>query len=551
MCGVDVKLPQLIDYQQAVYGRTFADPLLRNGQPRLNPQRQPSVASGGFALTFDVAAGGRRFAVRCFHKQSQRLRERYIAVGDFVRQHRGSLDFLTDVAYVAEGIRVNGTVFPIVRMPWVDGERLDTWVENHLHEPHRLDGIRNQITAAATRLRAVGAAHGDLQHGNILVDNADRVRLVDYDGMFLPTLASFGASEYGHRNYQHPERGDSYDKRLDTFAASVIDVSLAALTHDPSLWWDFNTGENLILEAEDFAAPAQSEVLARLAGIAPLSDRTRRLVDACRASFVAMPAILAGERTSKPNLQSPTASRRPAGPRALAAHDRATLMARVGDQVTIVGRVTSTRMAVGQVTTATFINFGDYRDGDFTIVAFGALSQELEAAFGKNVEALRGSWVTLSGMVTQYQSRWSGVPTPQIELERVQTLRVLSETEAKAQLAPPQQYKAPSAPQAAPAPTPQSSTPASGVYRWKAPPSSKPNPKADDLVRRLDQLYSSPSFHRPSPLPPPAPPPPRRTPPPPAPPPAYPSPPAQPPAQPRSAPARTSWWQRQRDKWRR
>lgn len=533
-----MKLPQLIDYQQAVYGRMFADPSLRNGKPQLNPMRLPSVASGGFALTFEVEAGGRRYAVRCFHKQSQRLRERYSAVAEFVGRHGQSLEFLTDVAYVTQGIRVKGDVFPIVRMPWVDGDRLDSWIEQHLNEPHRLNLVRNQLTAVAARLRAAGAAHGDLQHGNILIDKADQVRLVDYDGMYLPALANYGASEYGHRNYQHPDRGDRYDVQLDTFAAAVIDLSLDALTHDPSLWWEFNTGENLILEAEDFAAPTRSKVFTRLAGIASVADRARRLIEACQASFAAMPAILAGEQVSKPSLRSPAVSRRPAGPRAIAADDRAALIDRLGDQVTIVGRVTGTRISVGKITTTTFINFGHYRDGDFTIVAFGALSNELEAAYGKNAERLRGCWVTLSGMVTQYQSTWSEEPTPQIELKRVQTLRVLSESEAASQLTPPPEPAAPPPPPREPEPTPPRTTNTSSVYRWQAPPKSQPNPKADSLDDQLNRIYSSPSFARPTPPPPePPPPPPRRT---------YPPPP-QSPTPPR--PRRTSWWQRLRDRW--
>jgi hypothetical protein len=531
---VDVKLPQLIDYQQAVYGGTFADPALRNGRPRLNPQRQPSVASGGFALTFEVTAGGRRFAVRCFHKQSQRLRERYTAVADFVGQHRNHLDFLTEVAYVPDGIRVNGNVFPIVRMPWVDGQRLDSWVENHLHEPHRLDRVRNQIMPMATRLRAAGAAHGDLQHGNIMVDNADRLRLIDYDGMFLPALAGFGAAEQGLRNYQHPDRGDSYDSMLDVFAAFVIDLSLDALKHDPSLWREFNTGENLILEAGDFAAPAESEVFDRLVRITPLADRTRRLMAACEANFPAVPAILAGERTSAQSVRSPDPSRVPTGPRALDANDRAALITRVGDHVTIVGRVTGTRVHVGDITTTTFINFGDYRNADFTIVAFGKVSRELEAVFGKEAAALRGSWVTLSGMVTQFQTRWCDQPTPQIELERVQTLRELNESDARDQLAPPRQAPPP---RPEPEPGQQSGTPVSGQYRWKAPPKSRPNPKVDDLDRRLSQRYSSRSSAQPTAPPPPRAPQPYRS--------AMPR-----PAPPPVVPTRTGWWQRLRNWWR-
>jgi hypothetical protein len=566
---VDVKLPQLDDIQGAVQRGSFVDPVLRQARAQIGPDSKAAVASGGFALTFDVSAGGRRFAVRCFRRQGAQLRERYIAVADFVRQYRGKLEFLTDVAYVAEGIRVKGDVYPIVRMTWVDGQQLDDWVQNHLHEPHRLDRVRDQVATVAGRLRAAGAAHGDLQHGNILVDSSDRIRLVDYDGMFLPALAGLGASEYGHRNFQHPDRADSYNKQLDVFAASVIDLSLDAVKHDPSLWKAYNTGENLILEAEDFAAPAESEVFARLTKIAPLAERTRRLMDACQANFAAVPAILAGDGPSPHSLRSPGSFRRSTGPRALDAHDRAALIARVGDHITIVGQVTDTGIRTGPNTTTSFINFGDWREGAVRIVAWGKISRELEAAYGKNAEELRGSWVTISGLVRQFHSKGSNAPSPQIELKRLQTLRLVTETDAKARLVPPPEPEDPPAPPPKPEPAGQPEVrTADGVYRLKATPKSKPKPAAsvDKLARDLHRLYSSPGFSRrapaaaappsqPAPAPQPAPPPPTY--PPPAPPqPRYPvsAPPppywpVQPtPSQPRANRAKPGFWQRLRDR---
>src|SRR2546430_4647189 len=50
-------------------------------------------------------------------------------------------------------------------------------------------------------------AHGDLQHGNILVRGGS-IQLVDYDGMWVPALKGRHATEIGHRAYQHPERSE-------------------------------------------------------------------------------------------------------------------------------------------------------------------------------------------------------------------------------------------------------------------------------------------------------------------------------------------------------
>src|SRR5207248_10425515 len=59
-------------------------------------------------------------------------------------------------------------------------------------------------------LEAAKVAHGDLQHGNILVRGGS-IQLVDYDGMWVPALSGRDATEIGHRAYQHPERsGQDY-----------------------------------------------------------------------------------------------------------------------------------------------------------------------------------------------------------------------------------------------------------------------------------------------------------------------------------------------------
>ena len=71
-------------------------------------------------------------------------------------------------------------------------------------------------------------AHGDLQHGNVMVDQEGRLRLVDFDGVWIPQLSGQSPpSEFGHPNYQHPLH-HHWDRWLDTFSALVIYLSLIA-----------------------------------------------------------------------------------------------------------------------------------------------------------------------------------------------------------------------------------------------------------------------------------------------------------------------------------
>jgi hypothetical protein len=520
-----MKLPALVDYQQAVQAPSvaFLDDALRRSQPRLNPLGTPAVSSGGFALTFDVTVDGHRYAIRCFHKQSNHRQERYARISEFIRSAR--LDFLVAVDYLPDGIRVGEQVFPIVRMPWVKGSRLNDWLDDHLAESDAVERVRRHIAEAVLVLRQHKVAHGDIQHGNILVTANESVRLIDYDGMYLPPLRHYGAAdEQGNRNYQHPERNTQYDDSLDLFAAYVVDLSLAAIAHDPRLWKEFNSGENLLFSSVDFANPQDSPVFRRLESMPALAEKIRRLRQACQSRFEVVPAVLTGIAT-QPDTETP-ARRRDTASAATAdivrATDRATLIARQGDQVTVIGRIVATRTVQGRRGgTITFLNFGDYRLGDFTIVAWGRGSRDLAQIYGAPAK-LVDRWVSVTGLLTIYQRTGTRILTPQIELQRARALRPLTAGQAATLLAKhlpdgrspaaAPTGKTQSAPRSSTTVPPPTNAPATGTVSAATQPGGAAIPPArSDIDARLGKLYSSPTFSSrvssPGPLTPPVPPP--------------------------------------------
>ncbi|MFY9700948.1 MAG: Ada metal-binding domain-containing protein [Terriglobales bacterium] len=112
-------------------------------------------------------------------------------------------------------------------------------------------------------LRATKVAHGDLQHGNLIIQNS-QFRLIDLDGMFVPSMQGWNSSEIGHPHYQHPERSfRDFNLGLDNFSALVIYLSLLALAEAPELWHEFHD-ENLIFTKSDFVDPNSSRLFSRL-----------------------------------------------------------------------------------------------------------------------------------------------------------------------------------------------------------------------------------------------------------------------------------------------
>ncbi|NNH72945.1 hypothetical protein HLB23_24315 [Nocardia uniformis] len=432
-----MKYPSLREYQLAVQNPTLAfrnDPVLRGGVARTNLLNLPTVASGGFAATFRIDCGGRQWAVRCFHRSDgtdRGLLHRYGHIDAFITGN-SDLDFLVPVKYLDDGIIVNGNTFPTVRMQWVDGLPLGVWLEDWAEapDPHRIDTVRRRIREAVAALRARDAAHGDLQHGNILVRPDDKIWLIDYDGMFLRNLAGLDSIEQGHRNYQHPDRGRHYGADLDVFAAECIDLSLAALARDPSLWKDFGgTGENLLFESTDFANPDSSQLFTRLSAMPEISASTRKFRAACLTEYSQIGAALAGRSTL------PTADGHVVSTALIfAAEDAAVLRDMEGQPVTVVGTVTWTKIIETPRGAVALINLGDYKKGDFTIVAYGDVVDALHKQYpgrtrsgDRYLRDVKGLRVAINGTITLYDSDYSSNLTPQIELDRAGLLRILDD----------------------------------------------------------------------------------------------------------------------------
>src|SRR5262245_13974698 len=116
--------PTLEQYDEALQypQRALLDPELKQGSVANNAWGMPAPVSGGFALTYIVSAGGKKYAVRCFHKQSDALEARYGAIS----RKLASLEspYFVDFEFQPHGIRVNGGVFPVVKMSWAKGDTL-------------------------------------------------------------------------------------------------------------------------------------------------------------------------------------------------------------------------------------------------------------------------------------------------------------------------------------------------------------------------------------------------------------------------------------------
>jgi hypothetical protein len=253
--------PIATDYQEAIQNPRlcFADADLKAGTVRVDRLGLPRPITGAFATVFQMDTPTGRWAVRCFLKHIDDHQRRYAAISNHLRSVK--LKSAVGFDFVPQGIRIRSQWYPILKMEWVDGDPLNTYVTKNLGQPHRLLQLTRDWSEMMGSLRAAQIAHGDLQHGNILVTPSG-LRLIDYDGMYVPSLSGCKSHEKGHRNYQHPKRdGHDFGSYLDNFSAWVIFCSVTCVALDPRLWQILNGGDEcLLFRRGDFERPDRSRV---------------------------------------------------------------------------------------------------------------------------------------------------------------------------------------------------------------------------------------------------------------------------------------------------
>lgn len=266
--------PMSQDYNEAIQSPRlcFNDAELREGRAVTSHLGLPMPYSGSFAdvYEFNCPASKRKWALKCFTREVAGLRERYSEISAYLKQV--NLPFMVDFHYLDPGIKVRGLWYPVLKMHWIDGLTLNAYLREHADEPRALERLSQIWAYIARKLDKAGLAHCDLQHGNVLVGTGLQattigVRLIDYDGMYVPALARKPTSEVGHPAFQHPQRSRArlYRIEVDRFSHLVIYTALrAVMVGGRPLWERFENGDNLLFRSNDLGAPDQSELFAEL-----------------------------------------------------------------------------------------------------------------------------------------------------------------------------------------------------------------------------------------------------------------------------------------------
>ncbi len=202
----------------------------------------PESYAGGFCIVFPFTNGYDKKAVRVWHQEIDRGQDRYSCIAnDFSKT---SSRFLCDLRYYPSSLSVFNNKVDVVVMDWVKGKPLKEYIQSIIDNGNDTSVLLSDLAEEAKNmfreLHSLNFSHGDLQHDNLIITEYGRIKLVDYDSFYTPSLASgFRQTTTGYNGYQHPSRflgNIDSNERIDYFSELIIYLSLRALANDISLW---------------------------------------------------------------------------------------------------------------------------------------------------------------------------------------------------------------------------------------------------------------------------------------------------------------------------
>lgn len=221
--------------------------------------------SGGYTTVFPFNNQyQKKVAVRLWIADIGNAKERSLKISNYLEQLNHP--YFAGFKYVEDAVLVNGNLYPIVVMDWVEGLTLKDYINEHITDGVRIKALAENFKEMVIYFHEQHIAHGDLQHGNILVKSNDELMVIDYDSMYVEPLNGMPDVIKGLPGYQHPSRSANklINEKLDYFSELVIYLSLLVYIDNPALWNEYYETEDILFSKEDLDNPASSVLINRL-----------------------------------------------------------------------------------------------------------------------------------------------------------------------------------------------------------------------------------------------------------------------------------------------
>ena len=264
-----MQYPTISEYVKAIQDAGNNLDKLAHLTPVLDNHGEPYHICDAFAVVFKMQdkSTGKYYALKCFTEEQEGRTDAY-------RQIAEELDmveypYIIFVKYIEKEICVDCQCeedkFPVLLMDWVDGDTMEAYIAANYHNQSSMSMLCYRFGKMAAWLRTQSFAHGDLKSGNIIVRPDGSLALVDYDGMFVPSMKGRKSPTKGTKNFSHPLRTvDDFDETIDDFSLASIALSLKAISLNSTLLDLYGNSGRLLFSEEDYRNPSKSKVISAL-----------------------------------------------------------------------------------------------------------------------------------------------------------------------------------------------------------------------------------------------------------------------------------------------
>ena len=228
---------------------------------------EPYRSSGAFAVVFKMRdpRTGQLYALKCFTEEQEGRAEAYRKIEEELEV--AGTTYFTSMRYYERELFVDSSVsseseFPVLLMDWVEGCTMELYIREHYHDSYAMEMLCYRFCRLAAYLRSQPFAHGDVKPDNIMVSDTGTLTLIDYDGMFVPSMQGESSPTLGTEEFRHPLRTpELFDATIDDFALASIALSLRAIALDSQLLDQYGAPDRLLFSASDYRDLAQSKVM--------------------------------------------------------------------------------------------------------------------------------------------------------------------------------------------------------------------------------------------------------------------------------------------------
>ena len=237
--------------------------------PVLDDHGEPYRSSGAFAVVFKMhdKSTGKYYALKCFTEEQEGRADAYRQIADELDMVDSP--YITSVKYMEKELFVDCQCeedeFPVLLMDWVDGETMEAYIAANYRNQSAMSLLCYRFGRMAAWLRSQSFAHGDVKPDNIIIRPDGSLTLVDYDGMFVPSMKGSQSPTIGTRDFCHPLRTmDDFDETIDDFSLASIALSLKAISMKSTLLDIYGASDRLLFSENDYRNPSKSKVISAL-----------------------------------------------------------------------------------------------------------------------------------------------------------------------------------------------------------------------------------------------------------------------------------------------